>query len=270
MVKGFKDDSGKFHPIGQRGVSKNSRKSRVRYSNGASLLLDQSIRDFARNRKEAYKTYKANQEEKFNRELEMRRRFQGKLIVAFRQARAQNVKQGRDLEKFIRQQIPDLPKEKGIEKFVQNVLRDFVKQEARLEKEKKGKSEVDKKALQDAFDDSLTRSKATFEKIQSEQDIEFAKEQKKQADKNQKNIQKLEKEAKQADDARKQLEKDVKEAQEKQTKEATEKAEQSAKKVDKEEKDEATFANEVAQELKEDKQELKTEDFSFGFPEEIV
>ncbi len=52
--------------------------------------------------------------------------------------------------------------------------------------------------------------------------------------------------------------------------EAQKQAEESAKQAVIEAKQETTFASDVAEELKVEKQEIKNEDFSFGFPEEIV
>ncbi len=270
MAVGFKRD-GKFIPTGQKMVSK-TRKSRIRYANGAGMeqILEQSIKDFATKRKNAYNDYKANQEAKFEKEIALRRKFQSKLIKAYRFAKAQNVQSGRDLEKFIRAQIPDLPKEKNTAKFVVRVLRDFNEQEKRLEKAKKGKSEEEQTALQKAFEDSLRDSAIAFQEQQNDQDKKFNAEQKKIDDKNEKNRQKLEKENKEKADAIKKQKEAQEEARKKQTKEAEEKVEQAEKEVKKESQDVTTFAEDVTEELKKDKEEIKTEDFSFGFPEEIV
>ena len=359
MAVGFKRD-GKFIPTGQKMVSK-SRKSRVRYANGAGMdqILEQSIRDFASKRKDAYNNYKANQEAKFDKEIALRRRFQSRLIKAWRLANAQNIKSGRDLEKFIRAQIPDLPKEKDTAKFVVNVLKDFKKQEEQLSKSKKGKTKEEQQALQKVFDDSLKDSETEFKKVQVEQDRVFRNEQNKidgeneakrkkarqeadnaekaeqkaredeedakrkqketeeaveQARKDKEEADKKEKEAQVAEEMAKQeqaqaqkqdeesakreqmevqAQKDKEEAEEaleeqkvaeriekesaeaeqraqQEQAEAQKQAEESAKQAEIEAKQETTFANEVAEELKEEKQDIKTEDFSFGFPEEIV
>ena len=177
MAVGFKRD-GKFIPTGQKMLSK-TRKSRTRYANGAGMdqILEQSIRDFASKRKQAYNNYKANQDAKFEKEIALRRKFQSRLIRAFRLANAQNIKSGRDLEKFIRAQIPELPKEKDTAKFVVNVLKDFKKQEEQLEKSKKGKGKEEQQALQKVFDDSLKDSETEFIKQQTEQDRLFRNEQ---------------------------------------------------------------------------------------------
>jgi len=341
MAVGFKRD-GKFIPTGQKMVSK-SRRSRVRYANGAGMdqILEQSIRDFASKRKDAYNNYRANQEAKFDKEVALRRKFQSRLIKAWRLANAQNIKSGRNLEKFIRAQIPELPKEKGIDKFVVNVLRDFKKQEEQLAKSKKGKGKEEQQALQKVFDDSLKDSETEFIKQQTEQDRlfrneqnkidgeneakrkkarqeaedaqkaeqkktedeinakrkekeaevaeEIAKKDKEEADKKQKEAEVAEAQAqKDKDDSDKQhaeeealeqqkvadrIERESAEAELralKEQQEAQKQAEESAKQAEIESKQETTFASEVAEELKEAKQEIKTEDFSFGFPEEIV
>lgn len=274
MVKGFKDRNGKFHPINQGRVGK-TRYAKVRYSNGAgsAQVLEKENRDFANKIKERYNQFKANQEEKFQKDIDLRRKFQNKLITSFRQARAQNVREGRDLEKFVRQQIPDLPRDKGIEKFVKGVLRDFVKQEARLEKVKAGKSEEEKQKLQDAFEQSLKESELKFREAQTIQNTKFREESEKREKKQNTEIEKLEKKVKDKEDAERQATKDAENAR-KASKEnkpqAEAKAEASEKKAEQEQKEETTFADQVAEELQKDKQEAKTEDFSFGFPEEVI
>jgi len=280
LVKGFKDSSGKFHPTGQIGVSKRTRYAKVRYSNGAGSMqvLEQSVKDFATNRKVAYQKFKANQEDKFQKDLELRRKFRSKLISAYRQARAQNVKSGRDLEKFIRGQIPDLPKDKGINKFVETVIREFKKQEGKLESQKKGKSEEEKAKLDQAFENSLKQSEAQFRVVQAEQEKKFRVESDKRDTENKKEIEKLKKKAQDLEDANTQKEKDRKEADRLEKENASkaeqasaeQKAKESEKMVVQEQKDETTFANEVISELKEDTKEVKQEDFDFGFPEAIV
>ncbi len=279
MAVGFKRNN-KFIPTGQKMLSP-TRKSRTRYANGAGMdqILEQAIRDFASKRKQAYNNYKANQDAKFERELTLRRKFQGKLITAYRQANAQKIRSGRELEKFIRAEIPDLPKDKETAKFVVNVLRDFNKQEEQLEKAKKGKGKEEQLALQKTFDESLTKSELSFKTAQSKRDTEFANQQAKMNKEKEKEIDKLRKEAREADEARKEAEKKAKESaktqkdpnatQEEKT-EAKQEAKQAEQTAQKEEKDETTFADDVAEELKKDTQEVKTEDFSFGFPEEIL
>jgi len=278
LVKGFKRD-GKFHPITQGRVGK-TRYARVRYSNGAGSAetIEQEIKDFARRTKDRYNKYKANQDEKFHQDIEMRRKFQSRLIKSFRQARDQNIREGKDLEKFIRQQIPDLPRDKGIEKFVKGVLHDFVKQEAQLQRNKQGKGEEEKKRLQETFEKSLTEAEIRFRDVQVDQDKKFRQESEKREKDNKAEIDKLKKKVKDKEDAEKQARKDADEARKKEQqgasqeeqKKADEKAKASEHKAEQEQKEETTFADEVKEEFKEEKQEVKTEDFSFGFPEEIV
>ena len=279
MVKGFKDRNGKFHPINQGRVGK-TRYAKVRYSNGAgsAQILEKENRDFANKIKQRYNQFKANQDEKFQKDIDLRRKFQNKLITAFRQARAQNVREGRDLEKFVRQQIPDLPRDKGIEKFVKGVLRDFVRQEARLEKVKVGKSEEEKQKLQDSFEQSLKQSEVKFREAQVDQNKKFRDESEKREKKQNAEIEKLEKKVKDKEDAERQAEKDADEVRKKVKQGASQpeqasaeaKADASEKKAEQQAKEETTFADQVAEELQKDKQEAKTEDFSFGFPEEVI
>jgi len=281
LVRGFKDRDGKFHPIGQSGgVRKSRQTSKVRYSNGSgsAQILEKQNRDFANKIKDRYNQFKANQLENFNDEIAMRRKFRGRLIIAYRQAIRQKIKSGRDLEKFIRGKIPDLPQEKGINKFVTKVLREFKKQEESLEKDKRGKSKEEKEALDTLFEDSLKESEAQFRIVQTDQDTKFRDEVDKRDAKHKKEIEKLEQKAKDAEDSLRQRDKDKADADKKEKegasqeeqKKADDKAQESEKQAEQEQKEETTFADEVADELKKDQQEAKTEDFSFGFPSEIV
>ena len=271
----MKDD--KFHPITQYGgVSKNNR---VRYSNniGSQQLLQESVKLFARKTKEKYNEYKAKQDAKFEKDLEMRRKFEGRLISAYMLARKQQISSPRDLEKFIRQQIPDLPKGKETDEFVVRTLRDFKNRIENLEKSQKGKPKEEQKALEDEFKDSIRESQASFKKIQAEQDKKFVDDQKKYREEINKKLEKLEKEAQEKEDAVKQMKKDFEELQKKKKEGASKeeqqnaqhKADESAKKAEKESKDETTFASDVAEELKKDEAKIEF-DFSESFPSGIV
>lgn len=273
MVTGFKKD-GVFHPITKgRGVSKNSR---VRYANdtGSSQEINQGVKAFARKVKQRHDQFKANQKENFNRELETRRKFEGKLIEAFRQGRAQGVNNSRKMEKFIRQAIPDLPDDKQTNKFVVRVLKDFIDREKELERRKKGKSDIDKEELQEEFEKSLKDSRALFETLQAKQDTEFAKE-------TAKIIKEKEKESKKFEQERDDAIKKQKEAEEKArntakdpnaTTEEKNKAEQQAQQTEKEaektEEKQQDFAQEVLDELQKVETSVQSEDV--GFPSEII
>ena len=236
----MKDDQ--FHPITQyRGVSKNNR---VRYSNniGSQQILQEGIKSFARKTKEKYDQYRAEQDAKYEKDLEMRRKFEGKLITAYMLARKQQISNPRDLEKFIRQQIPDLPKGKETNEFVIRTLRDFKNRIENLEKSQKGKPKEEQKALEDEFKDSIRESQASFKKIQAEQDKKFVDDQKKYREEINKKLEKLEKEAQEKEDAVKQMKKDFEELQKKKKEGASKeeqqnaqhKADESAKKAEKE------------------------------------
>ena len=289
MVRGFKDSEGVFHPIGSYHGGKRKSQSH-RYANdvGLSLLLEKSVKNFATKRKEQYKNFKAKQQAEFQEEISMRRRFSGKLITAFRLARAQGITNPRQLEKFIRAQVPDLPSGKKTNKFVEKVLREFVKQEKEFNKKIQGKSEAEKQLLQDAFDNSIKESETRFATIQKEIDEKFEAEQKKQKKEFDEKIEKLKKEekekseaeqrAKQAEEELAKKEKELQKEKDKnekakleaEVKKAENKVEQTEKVAEKEKKDEVTFANEVMAELDKDSKQSSPQDFSFGFPTDIV
>jgi hypothetical protein len=280
LVKGFKDKDGKFHPIGQSGVRKTRQVSKVRYSNdtGLSQILGQSVKDFAKLNRDRYNTWKSEQEDKFQEELVLRRKFRVPLIRAFRLARAQEIRKPKELEKFIRQNIPDLPSGKKTNRFVEKVLKEFIKEETRFKSKIAGKSEEEKKKLETAFEMALTESEAVFNKIEKERDQAFAKQEKQDTEKFQKKINKLNEEAKKHQDAEEQLRKDNEalkqrmnqDASKADINEAKEKAQGSAQEEKQEQKDETNFASDVFDELARDQQKSESMDFEFGFPSEIV
>lgn len=280
MVKGFKDRDGKFHPIGQSGVRKNRQTSKVRYANdtGLTQILGQSVKDFAILNRDRYNTWKTDQEEKFQEDLVLRRKFRVPLIRAFRLARAQEIKKPKELEKFIRQTIPDLPSGKKTNRFVEKVLKEFIKEEARFKSRISGKSEEEKKKLEIAFEEALTESEKVFNNIQSQRDEAFKKQEKQDTEKFQKRMDKLDAEAKKHKEAEEQLRKDnealkkrmEQDASKADINEAKEKAQESAQEEKKEQKDETNFASDVFDELAKDQQKSESMDFEFGFPSEIV
>lgn len=280
MVKGFKDKDGKFHPIGQSGVRKIRQISKVRYSNdtGLSQILGQSVKDFAKLNRDRYNTWKSEQDDKFQEELVLRRKFRVPLIRAFRLARAQEIRKPKELEKFIRQTIPDLPSGKKTNRFVEKVLKEFIKEEARFKSRISGKSEEEKKKLEIAFEEALTESEKVFNNVQSQRDEAFAKQEKQDTQKFQKRIEKLDAEAKKHNEAEEQLRKDnealkkrfEQDASKADINQAKEKAQESAQEEKKEQKDETNFASDVFDELARDQQKSESMDFEFGFPSEIV
>jgi len=280
LVKGFKDRDGKFHPIGQSGVRRNRQITKIRYSNDAGLsqILGQSVKDFAKLNRDRYSVWKTEQEEKFQEDLVLRRKFRVPLIRAFRLARAQEIRKPKELEKFIRQNIPDLPKGRKTNKFVEKVLKEFIKEETRFKSRISGKSEEEKKKLETAFEEALTESEAVFNKIQGQRDQAFAKQEKQDTEKFQKKIDKLNDEAKKHHESEDQLKKDndalkkrfEQDASKDVINDAKEKAQESAQEEKKEQKDETNFASDVFDELAKDQQKSESMDFEFGFPSEIV
>ncbi len=280
MVRGFKDRDGKFHPIGQSGVRKSRQTSKVRYANDAGLsqILGQSVKDFATLNRNRYNTWKTEQETKFEEDLVLRRKFRVPLIRAFRLARAQEIKKPKELEKFIRQNIPDLPKGKKTNRFVEKVLKEFVKEEARFKSRISGKTEDEKKELEKAFEMALTESEAVFNKIEKERDASFEKQEKQDTEKWQKRIDKINAEANKHKDAEEQLRKDnealkkrmEQDASKADVNDAKEKVKESTKEEKQEQRNETNFASDVFDELAKDQEKSESMDFEFGFPSGIV
>lgn len=280
MVSGFKDRDGKFHPISQGGVRKSRHGSRTRYANDAGLssILGQSVKDFATLNRDRYNTWKTQQDEKFQEELVLRRKFRVPLIRAFRLARAQEITRPKELEKFIRQNIPDLPKGKKTNRFVEKVLKEFVKEEARFKQRKAGKSEEEQKKLDQAFENALDESEAVFKKIEKDRDVEFNKHEKEDKQKWLSRIDKLNKETEKSAEKADKLQKDIDElnkrnregASTEDVNQAKKQAQESEKEAKDERKDETNFASDVFDELAKEQNKSDHTDFSFGFPSEII
>ena len=278
MVTGFKDDKNKFHPITQYAGGKRKSQS-YRYANdsGLSTMLEQSVKDFARNRKNQFQRYREEQNRKFQEEIDMRRRFSGRLIQSFRLAQKQGITNPKQLEKFIRGQIPDLPHGRSTNKFVEKVLKEFVKQEKQFEKNISGKSEAEQKLLRQAFDQSIVDSEKRFEQIQKDLDKKFDEQRKKEEQEFKKKQEKLKKEEQdrvKAQKEAKQAEEELKkkkqsDASQEEIAKAEQKVEQTEKIAEKEAKQEQDFAMEVLEELEKEKQKMSQE-FEVGFPTEII
>lgn len=278
MARGFKDTEGKFHPITQYAGGKKKNQSH-RYANdsGLSSMLERSVKDFATKRKNQFKEFKETQNQKFQEEIDMRRRFSGKLIIAFRLAQKQGIKNPKQLEKFIRAQIPDLPEGRDTNRFVEKVLREFVKQERDFSKKIKGKSEAEQKLLKQAFDQSIIDSENRFAEIQKDLDKKFEEQAKKDAkefEEKQKKLKKEENDRIQAEKKERQAKEELEKkkqsgASESEIKQAEQKVEQTEKIADVEAKEEKDFAMDVLEELEKEKNQMNNE-FEVGFPSEII
>jgi len=276
MVKGFKDRDGKFHPV----QNYHRKSSRVRFANdsGLSEILSKGVKDFATLNRDRYNSWKEVQNEKFQEDLQLRRKFRVPLIKAYKLARDQEITRPKELEKFIRQNIPDLPQGKKTNRFVEKVLGEFIREERRFKQKISGKSEAEQKKLTDAFEMALTESQAVFNKIESQRDEKFAQQEKNDHAKWLKKIERLENDAKKHNDAEKQHNKDMDELKKRMDKgapkedvnQAKEKAEQSEKKAETEQKQETTFAQDVFDEMAKDQEKSENKEFEFGFPSEIV
>jgi hypothetical protein len=280
LVRGFKDKDGKFHPIGQSGVRKSRQVAKVRYANDAGLsqVLGQSVKDFAKLNRDRYNIWKKDQGDKFDEELRLRRKFRVPLIRAFRLARDQEITKPKELEKFIRQNIPDLPKGKKTNRFVEKVLKEFVKEEKRFKSRIAGKSEEEQKKLETSFERALTESEAVFNKIEKERDQKFEQQEKQDTLKWQNRINKINVEANKHKESEEQLRKDnealrkrmEQEASKADVNDAKEKVNESAKEEKQEQRNETNFASDVFDELAKDQEKSESMDFEFGFPSEIV
>lgn len=169
MVKGFKDEQGRFHPIGDSRQNSFRPKSinYIKYKNGSSVskqILKQAT-DFAQKKALQFKKWEAEQEVKKLEQLEKRKRLQSRIILSFKKNRALGITKPKPLKNAILVDIPELSDNKEDINFIQEIVNEFLKRERDVSKEIE---KVEKK------DPELARQlKQQFEKAEDRFENEF-------------------------------------------------------------------------------------------------
>ena len=279
MGKGFKDEKGKFHPIGNYVSHTTHSGNSTRMIRGADTaqIFKKAINDYATKRKENFARQKEMQRTEFQNELEQRRLYATKIKRSYRKAKEQHITNPQALKKFIFSAIPDLSDDKDTLRFVQSIVNEYIEQEKHFKQSTAGKKADEIKKLETEFEASIKESDEVFKEFQ---DKATAKEKSDLKNKLEKQNELLEKEKKKREEVesyikiKEQKEKELLEA-EKQLKSAEEikkkedelrKAEQQTTKVESEEqKIQQDIAKEISNIVKEEKEPVEV-----GFPEGII
>ncbi len=159
MARGFKDETGKFHPT-ERRIAHSSANPRLHDNSlqvgiqGSQItsFLKKQAKDFAKK-----KTLQAIEriegaKDRQARELEIRRDFEKRLISSFKRARKLQIKNPVLLKNQIFIDVPELKDSPENIKFVEKILNDFIKREKTKDKAiNNAKSDEQKIAIEDAF-----------------------------------------------------------------------------------------------------------------------
>jgi len=279
MGSGYKDEKGKFHPIGNyvRQSSSGHRDQRMIRGASTAQIFGRAISDFAQKRKENFARQKEIQRKEFQEELDHRRRFQKGIINSYLLARKQHVTDPQQLKKFIYSKNPDLEDDKDTLRFVQSIVNDFKKQLAHFEESIAGKKEEVQKALRKEFEESLKESEVYYDEIAKKQKAELDKDLQKELDKSnillKKEKEKREK-VEQAIKEKEEREEQLKKAEEEkrsseEIQKKIEQVQQAEKKVETAQSEEAEIEKDILEELKDIEKESK-EPVEIGFPEGII
>jgi len=270
LVKGFKDETGKFRPTDRKiSVSHASSKihdaSQVMGQNGLSItkqLLKQAG-SFAKKRGRQFEQKRQEIQEKQARELKIRKESEKAIISSFKRARDLQIKDPVALKNQILIDVPAIEDKPENLRFVEKIINGFIKREKKKDKlVKKAKTPEDAQRIEDAFEKAeefqekqvagelkriIAREEGEIKKL-SNKELQKLKEKDKES---KKDIERLEKENEQL----KRIETDLQEKEER-TEKLKQKTEDARReKVDKEKV--FTFADtpEAKSSAKEDKEE---------------
>ncbi len=266
MARGFKDETGKFHPT-ERRLAQTRANPRlhdktlqvgIQGSQIANLIKKQASEFAVKRTKEALERIEGAKERQA-RELEIRRDFEKRLISSFKRARKLQIKNPVLLKNQIFIDVNELKDTPENVRFVEKILNDFLKREKTKDKAiKKAKTDEQKIAIEQAFNDAerleeddvkkqLLRGETKLKKKQQEE-LDRLKSKEKAKSKSEEEI---------GDKAVKDFQKKEKETKKKED-EVAEKEEEEQKKVDEIKKAKepvVTFANLEEQQKAEDKAE---------------
>lgn len=310
MVRGFTDDKGRFRPTDRklghtRANPKLHDKSLQVGIQGSQIAqtITKQAKDFAKRKTEEQLERIFVTKERQERELQIRRDFEKRLISSFKRARKLQIKDPVLLKNQILIDVPEIKDNPENIRFIENILNGFIKREKAKDKAiKKAKTQVDKELIEAQFEKAEQLEETDVKKLLGKQEKELKKKQQEKLEElerkdklkmdaefeAEKGIQEFVKEDLEAQEAEEKADKERLESQEKAdelTKKAQEvKDEQELKtteefidfveaqsdaleaiEVEEKEKDEAEEAREVAETLAGD-----IEDVDVGFPKEII
>ncbi len=261
MVKGFKDDQGRFRPTDrtQPKISSHHDPTKIMGQDGVSISkqLLVSAGKFAKKRADEFKERQKQIKERNIRELELRRGAEKRIISSFKRARDLQIKDPVALKNQILIDVPEISDNRENLKFIENILNQFLKREKIKDKAiKKAKTDAQRIAIQEAFD----RAESAEEKeVRSEIARVISRQEKELSKKKEKELTKLKEQKKESDKDVQELEKDIQDViksevdlqeQETETEKKKEETEKKALEAEKREKV-VTFADSVLSQAEE-------------------
>ncbi len=173
MVLGFKDKGKKFHPTGQRKLATtranpklhdNSLQVGIQGSQIAKTIAKQA-KDFARKKTEEQLEKILDTKERQERELQVRRDFEKRLVSSFKRARDLQIKDPVLLKNQILIDVPEIKDTKENIKFIEKILNGFIKREKSRDKAiKNAKTQEDRDRIQAQFDVAEGKEEADVKK----------------------------------------------------------------------------------------------------------
>lgn len=271
MARGFKDESGKFHPTDRTiaGTRANPRlhdktlQVGIQGSQIAKLIKKQASEFAIKRTKEAIERIEGAKDRQ-SRELEIRRDFEKRLVSSFKRARKLQIKNPVLLKNQIFIDVPELKDTPENVRFVEKILNDFIKREKSKDKAiKKAKTDDQKIAIEEAFNSAEKLEEEDVKKILAKGETKLKKKQQEELDRlksKEKAKQKSEEEI--GDKAVKDFQKKEKETKKKEDEVAKKEAEEQ-KKVDEIKKAKepvVTFADLEQQQKEEEKAEKEQQE----------
>lgn len=157
MVRGFKDDKGRFHPtestVGTSSRFHDSSKRMGLDGQGIAKQLLKQAGVFAKNRADQFKKKQKEIKERQLRELTVRRDAEKRIISSFKRARNLQIKDPVALKNQILIDVPEIEDNKENLKFIENILNGFIQREKKKDKAvKKAKTDTEKIRIEEDFE----------------------------------------------------------------------------------------------------------------------
>jgi len=172
LVRGFKDETGKFHPT-ERTLAKTRANPRLHdktlqvgiQGSQIAMTIAKQAKDFAKRKTEEGLVRILETKERQARELQLRRDFEKRLISSFKRARRLQIKDPVLLKNQILIDVPEIKDSDENLRFIERILNDFIKREKTKDKLiNKSKSEEEKDRIETAFDQAELLEEADVKK----------------------------------------------------------------------------------------------------------
>ncbi|MCP6727225.1 MAG: hypothetical protein KJI69_04315 [Patescibacteria group bacterium] len=185
MVRGFKDETGKFHPT-ERTLGRTRANPRLHdktlqvgiQGSQIAMTIAKQAKDFAKRKTNEQIVRIQTTKERQARELQLRRDFEKRLISSFKRSRSLQIKDPVLLKNQILIDVPEIKDNSENLRFIENILNDFLKREKRKEKAiKKAKTPEEKDRIEAQFDRAELLEEADVKKQLGKSESQLKKKQ---------------------------------------------------------------------------------------------